>query len=61
MFAHKMGAAKQAQVLRDGWTGYWKRAGDLPGRLTAPAEQIEDGSAGWVRQSLERRFPRSRV
>ncbi len=37
MFLHEVGAAQQAQVLRDGGTGNWEGPRDFPGGLAAPA------------------------
>jgi hypothetical protein len=56
VFADQMGAAEKAQVLGNGGAGDGKGLGNFTGRLAAAAEQIEDGTAGGVGQSLESGF-----
>jgi hypothetical protein len=48
-----VGAAQQAQVLGDGRAGDGKGFGNLPGRLAAAAQEIEDGPACGIGQGLE--------
>jgi hypothetical protein len=53
MLAHEMSPPQQTQMLRDGWAGNRKRAGDLSCGLRATAQEIEDGAAGGIGESLE--------
>jgi len=52
----KVSAAQEAEMLRDGRTGYREGIGDLSSGLTAPAEKIENRSPGWISESLEGGF-----
>ena len=56
MFADQMGPAQQSQVLGDGRARDREGFGDLAGGLAAAAEEIEDGAAGRIGESLESGF-----
>jgi hypothetical protein len=43
-------------MFRNGWTGDGENAGDLSGWLSASTQEIEDGTAGGIGESLERCF-----
>jgi hypothetical protein len=53
MLVHEVGAAEEAEVLGDGRTGNGKGSGDFSGGLAAAAEEIEDGTAGGIGESLK--------
>jgi hypothetical protein len=53
VFANEVGAAQQAEMFRNRWTGDGKSAGDLPRGLAAAAEQIQNGASCRVGESLE--------
>src|ERR1700689_5473850 len=54
VFANQVRAAQQAQVLGNGGTRDRESVGDLPRRLAAAAEEVEDGAARGIGQGLER-------
>ena len=60
MFANQVGPAQEAQMLGDGRARDGESVGDLAGRLTAAAEEIEDGAARGIGQGLESDFGASR-
>src|SRR5258708_37262806 len=50
---HQMSPPQQAQVFRDRRAGNRKRPGNLPGRLAAPPQKVENSPARGVGESLE--------
>jgi hypothetical protein len=56
VLANQVSTAQQTQVLRYGWAGNRERAGDLPSRLRAAAQEIENGAAGRIGEGLEGNF-----
>jgi hypothetical protein len=53
MFSDQVGAAQQAQVLGDGGARDGEGLSDLSSGLAAATEQVEDGAAGGIGESLE--------
>jgi hypothetical protein len=53
MLTDEVSAAQEAEMLGDSRTGYRKGVGDLSGGLTATAEEIENGSPGWIGEGLK--------
>lgn len=56
VLAHQVSTAQQTQVLRDGRAGNRKCAGDLSRRLRATSQEIENGAAGRIGESLKGGF-----
>jgi hypothetical protein len=56
LLVDQMRSPQQAEVFRNRWPGDRKRLGDLSGRLTAFAQQVEHRSASRVGQGAERRL-----
>jgi hypothetical protein len=56
VLADQVGAAQEAKVLGNGWTGDGKGLRDLSGGLSAAAEKIENSAAGRIGESLKSGF-----
>jgi hypothetical protein len=56
VLADQVGAAQEAKVLGNGWTGDGKSLRDLSGGLSAAAEKIENSAAGRIGESLKSGF-----
>jgi hypothetical protein len=53
MLAHQMGAAEKTQMLGNGGARDGEGAGDLSGRLSTSAQEVENRAAGGIGQGLE--------